>query len=90
MVTNSSACLLDSIADVSSKASTSRLTIMSALTQIYDKEEAEILFDKFIEKGIIEQDGDGYVIPIPSMHRWLKDTYARKLPGQNQSKHYPG
>jgi len=80
-------CLLDSIADVSSKASTSRLTIMSALTQIYDKEEAEVLFDKFIEKGIIEQDGDGYVIPIPSMHTWLKDTYARKMPRQNQSKH---
>ncbi len=50
---------------------------MSALTKEYGDSEAKDLFKRFIEKGIIEERGMGFVVPIPSMHTWLKDTYTR-------------
>lgn len=47
-------------------------TIMSELESEHDTEKAEEIFGKFIEKGVISENGRGYSIPIPSMHDWLK------------------
>ncbi len=53
--------------------------IKSSLKQAYSKEEADNLFDKALEQGIIDERDDGdYGIPIPSMHTWLIDAYGRK------------
>ena len=46
--------------------------IVSELKKDHSAEKVEGIFRKFIEKGIIAEDGQGYSIPIPSMHDWLK------------------
>ena len=52
--------------------------IKSSLNQEYSKEEADYLFNKALEKGIIDERDDGdYGIPIPSMQTWLIEEYGR-------------
>ena len=52
--------------------------IMSALENEYPPEVAEALFNKVLERGIIDEREDGdYGIPIPSFHSWLVDEYAK-------------
>ncbi len=52
--------------------------IKSSLKQEYSKEEADYLFNKALEKGIIDERDDGdYGIPIPSMQTWLIEEYGR-------------
>ncbi len=53
--------------------------IKSSFKQEYSKEEADHLFDKALEKGIIDERDDGdYGIPIPSMQTWLIEEYGRE------------
>ncbi len=52
--------------------------IKFSLKQEYSKEEADHLFNKALEKGIIDERDDGdYGIPIPSMQTWLIEEYGR-------------
>ncbi len=69
-------CLVNSLPDHPSEKPTPRTEILSALTKKYGDAEAKDLFKRFIEKGIIEEHGMGFVVPIPSMHTWLKDTHG--------------
>ncbi|MCY3613900.1 MAG: hypothetical protein OXH03_02265, partial [Bacteroidetes bacterium] len=68
-------CLVSALPENPSGSPASRIDIMSALTKAYDLE-AKDLFDRFIRKGILEKSGVGLVVPIPSMHAWLKDVYV--------------
>jgi len=52
--------------------------IISVIKEEYSDEEAIKLFMKALERGIIDEREDGdYGIPIPSMHTWLVDEYAK-------------
>ena len=50
--------------------------IMSSLTQDYSQDKAETLFRRAVERGLIDERGGRYVIPVPSMHDWLVSNYA--------------
>ncbi len=52
--------------------------IMSSLTQDYSQDKAETLFRRAVERGIIDERGGRYVIPVPLMHDWLISNYARE------------
>ena len=55
-----------------------RLDVIEHLSKIYKEPNAKLLFDRLIEKGIIQEKGDdGYHIPIDSMHKWLVDSYVK-------------
>ena len=55
-----------------------RLDVLKPLTKIYGHKKAIDLFDKLLVKGIIAaKGGDGYHIPIESMHTWLIDEYVK-------------
>ena len=71
-------CLVNSIPDNPSGPPASRIDIMSSLTKKYGDRETKDLFDRFIRKGILEKSGAGLVVPIPSMHAWMKDEYSRE------------
>ncbi|MCY4232260.1 MAG: ATP-binding protein [Bacteroidetes bacterium] len=50
--------------------------IISVLENEYTSEVAESLFNKALERGIVDEREDGdYGIPIPSFHTWLVDEY---------------
>ena len=68
-------CLVSALPDNPSGPPASRTDIMSALAKTYDLE-AKALFDRFTSQGILEKSGVGLVVPIPSMHAWLKDEYV--------------
>ena len=58
-------------------ALTSDDAIMASLTASFPQHgEAERLFDRAVAKGVIMKQGGEYVIPIPSMHTWLENTYG--------------
>lgn len=46
--------------------------VIAELKKEYSTQKAEKAFSDFIEKGVIGKDGQGYSIPISSMHDWLK------------------
>jgi len=64
--------------------------IMYVLENEYSQEVAEDLFNKALERGIIDEREDGdYGIPIPSFHSWLVNEYAKgkdKGPDQKPKK----
>ena len=51
--------------------------IMISLAQDHGAEKAQDLFRRAEEKGIIDERGGRYAVPIPSMHDWLVFSYAR-------------
>lgn len=54
------------------------LDVLKSLTNIYGDKKATDLFDRLLEEGVIAaKGGDGYHIPIDSMHTWLVDTYTK-------------
>ena len=67
------------LVDVPLGGSTTRSAILQALTQEYGTEEAQKLFRRAEEKGIIVERDGRYAVPIPSMHDWLVSNYARIL-----------
>ncbi len=71
-------CLAGSIPDRSVGHPTSRLQIMSAFINKYGDSKAEKLFKDFVSKGILEKREMGYIVPIPSIYTWLKETYTRE------------
>ena len=51
--------------------------ILASLTTAFPQQgEAERLFDRALEKGVLSRQGTQYVIPIPSMHTWLEREYG--------------
>jgi len=60
-------------------STTTRTVIINSLKQIgLAQKEADDLFTQALDKGIIDQrDGGVFGIPIPSMHTWLVDEYAK-------------
>ncbi len=70
-------CLAKTIMDVAQGEPVEYKVMMSSLIQEYGQSGAEDLFKKFEQKGILGQNDMGYMVSIPSMHAWLKDTYAR-------------
>ena len=70
-------CLARSIKAVPGGVPVEYRDIFSSLAQEYGDDGAKQLFERFEEKGLLAKNGTGYVVPIPSMHAWLKDEYAR-------------
>jgi len=55
-----------------------RLDIIAHLSKIYGKKESKDIFDRLIDKGVVDEEGsEGYIVPIPSMHTWLVEEYAK-------------
>ncbi len=82
-------CLAMSIAGVPHGKPAEYKDIMSLLVNEYGESKANKLFDRFIEKGLLEESGIGYAVPIPSMHTWLTEEYAFEkieIPQDSQSK----
>ncbi|MCY3614502.1 MAG: hypothetical protein OXH03_05325 [Bacteroidetes bacterium] len=71
-------CLARSIADVPQGKPAEYKDILSSLKKEYGRSTAEKLFQRFERKGILEESGAGFAVPIPSMHTWLKEEYANK------------
>lgn len=69
-------CLAMSMAGVPQGKPAEFKDIMSLLVNEYGESKAKELFDRFIEKGLLEESGIGYAVPIPSMHTWLTEEYA--------------
>ncbi len=69
-------CLARVFADVPIGGSTSYTMIISSLTQECNREEAEEIFHRAKQKGILDERENSYVIPIPSMQNWLVSKYA--------------
>ena len=46
---------------------------MFSLTQDFGPDKAEELFYQALDKGLLDEHDGRYVIPIPSMHTWLKE-----------------
>ena len=50
---------------------------MSSLLQDYGHDEAEKIFRRALHKGILDERDNCFVVPIPSMQKWLVSNYAR-------------
>ncbi len=80
-------CLARSIADVQPGIPMDDMDIVSSMAQKFGDDQAEEVFKRFEEKGILGKTTMGYTVPIPSMHIWLKETYTREkieLPRETQ------
>jgi hypothetical protein len=51
---------------------------MSSLAQDFGPDEAEDLFNRAWNKGLLDERDGRYIIPIPSMQDWLVSNYARE------------
>ncbi len=71
-------CLAKAIADVQPGIPMDDVDIVSSMAQKFGDDRAEELFKRLEEKGILEKTTLGYIVPIPSMHIWLKETYTRE------------
>ena len=57
-----------------------RLNMVGKLSEIYGKEASKKLFDRLLEKGIVESHKqEGYHIPIPSLHTWIVQSLAKDM-----------
>jgi len=75
--------LAHAISDVPLGGTTGYEDVMDIIGHEYSKKEAEDLFNKALEKGIIdERKGGRYGISIPSMQTWLVSEYGRGKPQQ--------
>ncbi len=71
-------CLAGSIVEVPHGEPAEYKHIMSSLIQEYGQSEAEDLFQKFEQKGLLIESGMGYAVPIPSMLTWLALNYTHQ------------
>ena len=71
--------LARAVMDVPIDGTTTRTAIIHSLKQSdLTQEEADALFKRALEQGILDKRKSGkYGIPIPSLHRWLIDEYIR-------------
>ncbi len=71
-------CLATSMAEVSPGKTMDYLDIIHPMARKYGDDQAKELFEMFEEKGILEKTKAGYIVSIPSMHTWLKETYTQE------------
>jgi len=65
--------LIKAFAGASIGESMTRSEIVFSLTQDFGPDKAEELFYQALDKGLLDEHDGRYVIPIPSMHTWLKE-----------------
>ncbi len=53
--------------------------IMTVLRNDF-KEDAETIFTRAVQRGVLDMRKGRYMIPIPSMESWIVDTYGQGLP----------
>ncbi len=70
-------CIARVIANAPSGASFAKMDIMASLRMDYNHDTAEKIFTLALHKGILNVRDNLYVVPIPSMHNWLVDNFAR-------------
>ena len=70
-------CIARSIVDVPAGGRVDHAVIMSSLLQDYGHDEAEKIFRRALYKGILDERDNCFVVPIPSMQKWLVSNYAR-------------
>ena len=70
-------CIARVIACAPSGTSVAKMDIMASLRLDYDHDTAEKIFTLALHKGILDERKNRYVVPIPSMHDWLVDNFAR-------------
>ncbi len=58
------------------EGNTTQKKIISRLSQDIGSDKADKLFDRFLEKGLLNGEDGRFAIPIPSMHSWLVDCYV--------------
>ncbi len=71
-------CIARAVVDITPGKPVEYRDIMSSLTMEHGDSEAKQLFQRFLEKGVLEKRGLGYAISIPSMHDWLVSNYVRE------------
>ena len=70
-------CIARVIANAPSGTSFAKMDIMASLRMDYDHNTAEKIFTLALHRGILDMRDNRYVVPIPSMHDWLVDSFAR-------------
>jgi len=70
--------LMKAFTDVSLGKSTTQSVILASLSQDFGPDRAAELFKEALRKGLLDERDGHYVIPIPSMHAWLKEEYGRE------------
>ncbi len=70
-------CIARVIANAPSGTSFAKMDIMASLRMDYNHDMAEKIFTLALHKGILDMRENRYVVPIPSMHDWLVDNFAR-------------
>ncbi len=70
-------CIARVIAHAPSGTSIAKMDIIASLRLDYDHDTAEKIFTLALHKGILDMRDNRYVVPIPSMHDWLVDNFAR-------------
>ncbi len=70
-------CIARVIAYAPSGTSIAKMDIIASLRLDYDHDTAEKIFTLALHKGILDERKNRYVVPIPSMHDWLVDNFAR-------------
>ena len=73
-------CMTQALANGTSDKGVLHSTIMKVLTDRYEHDEAEELFRRALNKGIIEDRHGRYAVPIPSMYQWLLTHYPPQAP----------
>ncbi len=70
-------CIARLIACAPSGTSVAKMDIIASLRLDYDHDTAEKIFTLTLHKGILDEQENRYVVPIPSMHDWLFSNYTR-------------
>ena len=70
-------CIARVIAHAPSGTSIAKMDLIASLRLDYDHDTAEKIFTLALHKGILDMRDNLYVVPIPSMHDWLVDNFAR-------------
>ncbi len=70
-------CIARVLAFAPSRASVAKMDIMASLRMEFSEDKAEEIFTLALHKGILDVRDNLYVVPIPSMHNWLVDNFAR-------------
>ncbi len=70
-------CIARVIANAPSGTSFAKIDIMVSLRMDYNHDTAEKIFTLVLHKGILDERENRYLVPIPSMHDWLVDNFAR-------------
>ncbi len=70
-------CIARVLAFSPSGTSVAKMDIMASLRMEFSEDKAEEIFTLALYKGILDMRDNLYVVPIPSMHDWLVDNFAR-------------